>query len=519
MPGSPNHQASSEPWCPAGGRERLGFLAVAALALLGGVAVLTAPFLPYQDLPAHGAILRVLSDPQTYAAWFQPGAWLVHSRLAYALGGLLVPVLGIDGAIALLVALAVAGLPLAAWVLGRQVRGSGALPGLVGAAVAFHAAIGMGFLPWSLSLVAALAGAACVVRAMDRWTGSGAPSLVAAVLAVVTYGLHYFGFLLFALLAGSWTITMGRGRQRWSVAIAAVVPGIAGFLLGRLADAGAVAPVAGGAWVFDLGQRLASMAGALTLGSRPALDDGVAWGLIGLVLGVVAIGIATGGLREGKGRQVWALAATVAFGVAWVMLPDFVESPRIVMAGTRLGPVVLVLGAVAARPDGPLARRASLVAGVLAFLAIGFAATATHLDGASLLPQARQFERLPVGSVVASAAAHRPPYGALLTNYAGIHLPARHLSSGRGVTVFPFLHDDSPIRLHPRVRDDVQELYRDLPTFLARAGAWADQVAGEFGDEPRVAQAMAATGWVPLPEAGVGDWRLWERESGTGTEN
>lgn len=519
MSGKPNHQASSAPLCPAGGRERLGFPAVAALALLAGVAVLTAPLLPFQDLPAHGAILRVLSDPQAYAAWFQPGAWLVHSRLAYALGGLLVPVLGIDGAMALLVAVAVAGLPLAAWALGRQVRGSGALPGVVGAAVAFHAAIGMGFLPWSLSLVAALAGTACVVRAMDRWTGSGAPSLVAAALAVVTYGLHFFGFLLFALLAGSWAIAMGRGRRRGIVALAAILPGMAGFLVGRLAGGDAPTSEAGGLWTLDLGQRLVSMAGALTLGSRPMLDDGVAWGVIGLVLSAVAIGIATGGLHDGKGRQMWALAATLALGVAWVMLPDFVESPRIVMAGTRLGPVVLVLGAVAARPDGPVARRASLVAGVLAFLAIGFAATAIHLDGASLLPQARQFERLPVGSVVASAAVHRPPQGALLTGYAGIHLPARHLSSGRGVTVFPFLHDDSPIRLSPRVRDDVQELYRDLPTFLARAGAWADLVAGEFGDDPRVAQAMAATGWVPLPEAGVGEWRLWGRESGTGSEN
>jgi len=221
--------------------------------------------------------------------------------------------------------------------------------------------------------------------------------------------------------------------------------------------------------------------------------------------------------RAGGGTpaRAWARGTALALALAWALLPDYVATPRLVLPGARLAPIAVVLAALGGpRRRGPGGAATAAMAACGLLLA-GFAATAIHLDGASLAPDAARFRALAPSRVLASVAAHRPPRGALLTGYAGLHLPERYLSAGRGVTVFPFLHADSPVAMRPPFAGDVEASYADLPTFVARAATWADLLAGELGDDARAAAAIADAGFVPCPDApGAGDWRFWTRGPG-----
>lgn len=507
--------AAREPQAPAdrrsADRDRAGLAVVAALAAGAAAAVLTAPALPFQDLPAHGAILRLLADPNKYTTWFFPTSPFVHSWLSYLVAGATTGPLGLDGSIKFFVALTVAGFPVAAWTLGRWATGRGTAAGLAGVVVAFNTSVGMGFLPWTLSCVFALLGTAWVARLLVRGSGTLFVAALAAVVSVMAYGLHFFGYLLFAGLAGSFALAAGRRGARVAVALAAVAPGALILLGCRIAGGGGIERTALDLGAVDPGAGFVLLGEVLTLGSRPMMDDVVAW----ISLAVVAAGV-TAGLRERRGGpraplRTWALVVAAGLFCLAILLPNQMTVPRIVLAGGRMVPVALVLAAMAG-PRRGLAGRAFLGAlGVAGLLAVGFAATAVHLDGATLVPQARQFDRLVPGRVLASVATHRPPPKTILTNHAGIHLPERYLATGRGVTVFPFLHADSLVALRLPYSMDVEEQYRDLPTFLDRASSWADLAAGELGDDDRAAAAMATAGFHPCERRGEGDWRFWTR--------
>ncbi|HOI09508.1 MAG TPA: hypothetical protein PK313_03425, partial [Myxococcota bacterium] len=266
---------------------------------------------------------------------------------------------------------------------------------------------------------------------------------------------------------------------------------------------------------YDPLARLAAMAGALTLGSRPVLDDAVAWGVVGIAVFSMIAGAREDRAGGGTPARAWARGTALALVLAWALLPDYVATPRLVLPGARMAPVAVVLAALGGPRRGRPGRAAIGALAACGLLLAGFAATAIHLDGASLAPDAARFRALAPGRVLASVAAHRPPRGALLTGYAGLHLPERYLSAGRGVTVFPFLHADSPVALRSPYAEDVETSYADLPTFVARAAGWADLLAGELGDDARAAAAIAAAGFVPCPDApGAGDWRFWTRGPG-----
>lgn len=493
---------------------RAGLVAAVILACLAAAAVLAAPLLPFQDLPAHAAILRILSDPERYAPWFViPAPPWVHSSLTYLLGRALAILLGFDGAVRALVALAVGGLPLAAWAAGRATTGRGGPAAVAGFAVAFGQSVGMGFLPWTLAASFAPAGLAGVAAAMRR-RSTAAAVVLAGVGSVVAFGLHFFGYLLFAFLVATYAGRTGRGRARLLVPAAALLPGALLFAAGRLGGGGA--DIAGlSVPAYDPLARVAAMAGALTLGTRPALDDVVAWAVVGVAILSMIAGAREDRADGGTPARSWARGAALVLALAWALLPDYVATPRLVLPGARLAPIVVVLAALAGPRRRGAGRAATAAMAGCGVLLAGFATTAIHLDGASLATDAARFRALVPGRVLASVAAHRPPRGAVLSGYAGLHLPERYLSAGRGVTLFPFLHADSPVAMRSPYAEDVEVSYADLPTFVARAAGWAHLLAGELGDDARAAAAIADAGFTPCPDTpGAGDWRFWTRQPG-----
>lgn len=424
---------------------------------------------PVQDLPAHAAMIAVLSDPGGSVFWETAGP-LTHSWLPYLLGAAAAPVAGAFGAAVLLLGLAAVAWPAAVLALSRAVRGDRVFA-LCAAGLAWGQVLVLGFVPFSLASAAALFGVALLSRPLS-------PPLTfmwSVASAFLVWSLHGMG--LVALAAG--VVLLVRPPGRAAVALAGLVP--AGLVLVLSRDSGGGFEVAWGAetWHEHLTRLLLSLGPGSAAGApdiMPAL--------------VVALASGLAFARRTPGGPPRAPAAALALFVAGAsLLPDLVLAPSIVLATTRFLPFFAGL-ALACAPRVTAPWRAAAV--TLAMLSLGWSTYLMRAEGARLAPEAAAIRDLEPGHRVLAAGAHRARDDSLLTSYSGIHLPMLYQAAGRGEVLAAFSHGDSPLRLRPEAAAVVDLAGRDVVAYVRTGARVCDRLLADAGDVPGFAEAVGA---------------------------
>jgi hypothetical protein len=338
----------------AAGRRALYF----ALLALVAATYLLLPYPPYQDLPAHAAMLAMrlrLPSSVFLQQYLQRGSCLGPYSTFLGLGHLLGPLLGAERALRIIGALANLALPAAVVLARRRILHD---PWADAPFVAL--ALSLGFLT-AQGFSSFLLGLAAFVLAFAAWIdllGQGGPrrGLVLAGLALASALTHGFAFVLLlssvaisALAAGGWRSS---ARGRVLLGAAALAPGLLFLTAVYLRDRGLYPP--------DVNDTLVEMRGVAgkaqamflpTVFSRLGLDAAACAVLYGL-LGRAAVRALRG--RDAGARDAVARQRAVIMKTAIVLLVLAVAAPaRLGFFGSldvRLATAALLLATLGAAP-------------------------------------------------------------------------------------------------------------------------------------------------------------------------
>jgi hypothetical protein len=451
------------------------------VALLATLPVLVARFPPIQDLPAQAALIQHLAHPAAGSVYESAGPF-AHGWAFYLAGAALAQATDAWTAARLLAALAAAALPLATLLLARAL-GSDRRFALAAAGLAWNQVLVLGFVPFALSMSAALAGTALVVRQPTALRAFGA----AAVATVATWYLHSMGVAALAL--GVLLLVPGRRRV---AALAGLAPSIALFLLSRSGGASLV-----GEWTFDaIDDRLVNVLLVLGPASRLRLPD-----LLPLAIpGAALLLIRRGWADAGRERRLLVVAALVLGGLSLV-LPDHLSDPPLVLAHTRFLPFIAALLAAAVPSAPPRWTAAVLVA---AALSLAWTAVVFRADGERSRPAAEPLCAMEPGHRLFNATLHRPAPGTLLTSYVDIHLPFLYQACGQGETLGPFTHAEMPVRLRADPARALHDAARS--SWVADGVRWCDRLVTDGGDVPRFLEVTHVAELPACPEALPAPW-------------
>jgi hypothetical protein len=450
------------------------------VALVALVPLLLTSVPPIQDLPAHAALVQALcwEGPLTL---YETAGPFTHSWLFYLMGAALQPLLGAYGATVALLGVSVVGLPLGVAALARRLGGD-PLIALAAAGIAWNRAIVMGFLPFTLSVAAALYALAFVLDVQGARR-----ALVVAAASVLTWYLHAFGFAAFAvgvvvLTWSGWT----RPSRQDALCALGLLPGVALYLA-----SGAGGGLSG--FVYEpLGERVARLVLFAGPASVTLLPELAAAGVVVVAVAAHARGRAA---LPHPARRLLPLFGLFVLGT--LSFPDFVESPRIALLTSRFLPFFAAL----LLASTPLAHRiARVVALSLAAVAIGASALVLQAEGQRLSEAAIRIAAVGPGGPVLGVTAHRPQADSLLRTYAALHLPFLVQARGTAEVLAPFSHPSMPVHLRPEALSVAELSYTDVVAYVGAGSAIAARVVSDGGD---VAGFVEATGLDRLPPCGL----------------
>ncbi len=441
-------------------------------------AVLAWPVPPIQDLAAQGALLEAVA--RGFGAFWTIGPWYGHSALFYLGGGLLAQVLGGALTARLLMYLALALIPLGTRGLARRLGGDEVLAALGGGVLALGHLSFLGFLPFQVALGVTL----CGLPALGRARGCAATAGCAIGASALVWSLH--ALALPALWIGLWVV-MPDLRRRLA-ALAAVPLPCALWRLTHEAPQGLLRP----ADPLDLVGRLERV--WRFYGS----PDPWFWALPGLGLVTLMLAHLAWWRRTGDQARMAGIAFLV-FAVLGVVLPDFVEQPRIVHPWLRLAPFAgaLLLSSLPRQAVRTVHR--GLAAGLLTLWTLWTLVLAGH-ESRLLEAPAAAIRSLPPSGVLLGVTLHRPQPGSWMRLYAGLHLPFLYQGEGQGRTLAPFTHQDSPVRLAPDKAAVADLALRDVRRYVQEGSRVATMALTDGGDDPTFLQV---TGLADLPPCRV----------------
>jgi hypothetical protein len=380
-------------------KDRLAWLALAALVVGGVLVFWVFDALPFQDLPAHAGLIalrhRLAASPfeqRYYVLAPQLGPYSLFRGLGEAL---IVP-LGPVGAVRALATLPVLATPAAVLWSRRTLHGDRS-PAAGGYAVAltFGFMTILGFASYLLgvaALVALLTAWLEVLAAADRGATDVRWEVGVAVGAPALLLVHGDAFVVFLGLAGVTAIAAGRRAARL-VRLRALVPAFvfaawvatASWSHGAAGVPPGSAPLPRASFAPHF-QGLVDKLSLLvtpTLLTRTGIDAAVAvllWIVIGASAFATARALPGPGRDEGATHARALLAATAVTGLAFLALPH--EIGWFGFVDGRLVPIVLLLALLAVRVEalGAGALRASFQRGgaiaALVMVALAFAASA-----------------------------------------------------------------------------------------------------------------------------------------------
>lgn len=329
------------------------------LALISpGLVPLVAPYLPFQDWPAHVAVIGaidLLDDPaakiETYYGF---RGWLGPNRLFYALGALLSGVLPALWASNLVLALGLGALGPAMWTLCRALGADERLA-LAALPIALGRHLYCGFSSNAAALPALLVAFAAYWRLVDAARARAWPVVVRSAMVLLAalwfaLGMHAFVYLVAAGLI-SFVAVLDLFRERRAAVVALAAVGASATLFpwfGRAQDAGQGGPsVLDALWnatrEADRSGLLRSFWEWLFASYRYAIADDVlqgAWA-VGLVV-LLGAALILERRRIGPARGAM-LAAAALTAVMFVILPSSVGPPVNWWGGNLRLPVIVVL--------------------------------------------------------------------------------------------------------------------------------------------------------------------------------
>ncbi len=343
-------------------------LTLAGFSLLFAACMVWARYLPLVDLPQHASQIATwlrLDDPRLPDAQLYDVNFDTPYLVAYGLARITAPLLGVVGALKLVVTLGVLG---TAWAIRELARATGHSPwfGLLALPTAVGYSYYFGFVSFTLATPLALGCWRLALLHAERRSWRSGAGL--AALLLITFGCHALGFAL--ALAGSAPLLIERGSLRArGLALVPLLPAVllaASWLPGLMRDAGQ------GGEVWGLGTERLGYVPALLVGMSSADIPAAITGM--LVLGSCA-------LLVGTPRSLFALVPLLAVALGYLLLPLQLRSigfvyPRLVVF---LVPALLL----AFRPRAAV-RRPRLVAP----LAIGVAS----IWCAVFVPRLRAFQ-------------------------------------------------------------------------------------------------------------------------------
>ncbi|HEY6078422.1 MAG TPA: hypothetical protein VIW29_06445 [Polyangiaceae bacterium] len=340
-------------------------LTLAGFSLLFASSMLLAPYLPLVDLPQHASQIATwlrLSDPRLPDAALYDLNFGTPYLVAYGIARLAAPLLGVIGALKLVVTLGVLG---TAWAIRELARATGHSPwlGLLALPTAVGYSYYFGFVSFTLATPLALAcWRLALLHSEHRSWRSG---LALGLLLLVTFACHALGFAL--ALAGCAPLLVERGS--WRARALALVPLGPGLALAASWLPGLVRLGAGGGgelWRlgFERFRYVPGLLAGMSAADMPAVLTGT------LVLGSCALVL-------GKPRGLLASVPLLAVVLGYLLLPLQLRSigfvyPRLVVF---LVPALLV----AFRP-----RSSARVRALVAPLALGAAGLWGAVFGARL---------------------------------------------------------------------------------------------------------------------------------------
>jgi hypothetical protein len=221
-------------------------LLFAALVALIAVPYLLFDFPPHQDFPGHAAMLAIrerLPESAFLQQYFERGSVVGPYAVFLGLGQVLAPVVGPEGALRIVGAVANAALPCLLLLARRWVHG-----GAWWGAGFFGLCLSLGFLT-AQGLISFLFGLSAFALAFSRWvtllvpSGRPAPALAWQVVALstATFFAHGFAFLLLLLCAGL-TLVIDRPGLRRLARSWVFLPGLVIMALIYLRDRGVYPP-------------------------------------------------------------------------------------------------------------------------------------------------------------------------------------------------------------------------------------------------------------------------------------
>lgn len=198
------------------------------LVLAAALPAVVIPTLPFQDFPEHVlqlALLRHLGEPAFGAGLHYEAHLLTPYGGAILLAWPFAPLCGDEGAMRLVLALSLAGIPLAARYLLASMRREPALA-VLAIPLAWGWITWIGFLPFLLAVPLALLGAATAWRLAAAERPRGRDLGLLAVLGLATFACHALALPFLCLAAGLLVLFSARPRRLVPVVLA-LLPAIA----------------------------------------------------------------------------------------------------------------------------------------------------------------------------------------------------------------------------------------------------------------------------------------------------
>jgi hypothetical protein len=199
-------------------------LTLAGFSLLFAACMVWARYLPLVDLPQHASQIATwlrLDDPRFPDAQLYDLNWGTPYLVAYGIARLTAPLLGVVGALKLVVTLGVLG---TAWAVRELARATGHSPwfGLLSLPTAVGYSYYFGFVSFTLATPLALGCWRLALLHAERRSWRSGLALASVLLG--TFGCHALGFAL--AVAGSAPLLVERGNLRArALALAPLLPG------------------------------------------------------------------------------------------------------------------------------------------------------------------------------------------------------------------------------------------------------------------------------------------------------
>lgn len=452
--------------------------------------LLTTGYPPIQDFPAQAGLIAVLGRGMT-GTIYMPAGPLTHSYLYYLSGMWIMNITGIDGySVSLvLMGIAVTGYVAAVLWLSEELDGDMFFAAAV-AGITWNRMVVMGFTPFLLSVDAAIAALALLVK-----IGKRPSAIIAAVLlGLITYYLHFMGYL--ALIFGA-TLLYFTYKDRISLW---TFPGlsIGMFLFAAYKITENTGRITG-LQFSEPGIRLIQMLTFMGPGSVSVWPDLTA-GL--LVVFVISITI----YYRRNHPMAWLLALFVLISMG---LPSYIKGIRLVYPFARYLPFFVALLFATVPKQGRKWPRLTVI--VIALGLIQWTTYAFIHDGASISTQAHAIEQLPSGHTVLTLTGHWRPSDSMLDEYEAINLPFIYQARGKGPVIGPYTQPNMPIRLAPKIYSTVKLSYKNWQEYVEKGMQYADLMITDMTRIKAVTNSQAFARLRPCPQKLPQPWSCWTK--------